>query len=113
VLREWLGHYFWQGVDAVLLLDNDSKDEWREVAREFPRTTSRLAPRRHKQEEQYNQLAVPWLYDMDIAIVIVVDLDEFLFSRDGRSLQEVRRGRGATSRRPSPRPTLLSRTLTK
>ena len=89
VLREWLEHYFWQGVDAVLLLDNGSTDAWREIARDFPRTASLAAPRRHAQEAQYNSLAVPWLYENDIAVVVVVDLDEFLFSRDERSLQEV------------------------
>jgi hypothetical protein len=89
ILREWLAHYFWQGVDAVLLLDNGSADAWRDVAREFPRTHSLLAPRRHKQEEQYNSIATAWLFDNEIAVAIVVDLDEFLFSRDERSLQEV------------------------
>ena len=91
VLHEWLEHYFWQGADAVLLLDNGSTDgeAWREAARSFPRAESLAAPRRHAQEAQYNELAVPWLYERNIAVAIVVDLDEFLFSRDERSLQEV------------------------
>ena len=91
VLREWLEHYFWQGVDAVLLLDNGSSEgeAWREAARGFPRAESIAAPRRHAQEAQYNELAVPWLYERGIALAVVVDLDEFLFSRDERSLQEV------------------------
>ena len=89
VLREWLEHYFWQGVDAILLLDNGSTDAWRDVLRDFPRAEHLAAPRRHAQEAQYNELAVPWLYERGIALVIVVDLDEFLFSRDERSLQEV------------------------
>lgn len=90
ILREWIEHYLWQGVDAVLLLDNDSTDGWRKVVTEFSQQVHVIsAPLRHRQELQYNELACPWLYENSIDIVIVVDLDEFLFSQDERSLQEV------------------------
>ncbi len=91
ILREWLSHYLWQGADAVLLLDNGSTDAWREVVAGFParRVEALPAPKRHRQEAQYNELARPWLLERRIDVVIVVDLDEFLFSRDERSLQEV------------------------
>ena len=89
VLREWLEHYFWQGADAVLLMDNGSTDDVASILNDFPRVEVISAPRRHSQERQYNEIAAPWLRLNNISVVIVVDLDEFLFSRDERSLQEV------------------------
>ena len=34
-IREWVEHYVWQGVDTILLLDNNSTDDWRSKIRDF------------------------------------------------------------------------------
>ena len=87
-LDEWLQHYLSNGVDAVLLLDNGSDDESVAIALRFaPRVHVHPAPRRHYQERYYNELAVPWLSEQAIDILAVLDVDEFLFSRDGRPLK--------------------------
>jgi hypothetical protein len=86
-LREWVEHYAWQGADAILLLDNGSRDDWRAALRGL---AARLggagvelavlsAPARHAQERHYNELALPWLEARGVEFAAVVDIDEFLF----------------------------------
>ena len=87
-MREWLDHYMWQGIDAILLLDNGSTDNWKPIVEEYSRVTVQDAPLRHYQA-QYYQESLSWLRDNKIEIAIFVDLDEFIFSLDGRSLQEI------------------------
>ena len=34
-MREWLSHYKWQGIDRILLMDNNSTDDWRPALKGF------------------------------------------------------------------------------
>jgi len=87
-MREWLDHYMWQGIDTILLLDNGSTDNWEPIVKEYNRVTVHEAPLRHYQAQYYDE-SISWLRENKIDIAIFADLDEFIFSLDGRSLQEV------------------------
>lgn len=88
-MREWLSHYKWQGVDSVLLLDNNSTDGWREQFKGFE-SFAEVVPvaKDNAQTEHYNTVGKPWLAKNNIDIVCVVDLDEFVFGTDGKSLKQ-------------------------
>jgi len=87
-MREWLDHYMWQGIDTILLLDNGSTDNWKPIVEGNNRVTVQDAPMRHYQAQYYDE-CLSWLRENKIDIEIFADLDEFIFSLDGRSLQEV------------------------
>jgi len=87
-LREWLDHYTWQGFDSILLLDNGSSDNWKPIVQEYNQVTVRDAPLLYHQKQYYEE-SFSWLYDKKIEIAIFADLDEYIFSLDGRSLQEI------------------------
>ena len=79
-LREWLQHYLWQGVDIVLLLDNGSTDGWQAAVAEFgARVVVLPAPEAHAQELLYNEVGRPWLEARGVSLVLVADVDEFLW----------------------------------
>jgi len=86
-MREWLDHYMWQGIDAILLLDNGSTDNWKSIVQKFKRVTVRDAPLLYYQKQYYEE-SLSWLQDERIDIAVFADLDEYFFSLDGRSLQE-------------------------
>jgi len=29
-IHEWIEHYQWQGIDEILLINNDSTDDWKD-----------------------------------------------------------------------------------
>lgn len=79
-IREWVAHYRWQGVSAVLLLDNGSTDAWLAQLDGFEGFVTVLnAPRMHSQKTQYNSLGIPWLLARGCEFVGVLDLDEFAY----------------------------------
>jgi hypothetical protein len=89
IIREWVEHYKWQGVDHILLLDNNSTDDYKSKLVGFESFITVLpAPKLHAQLEQYNTIALPWLREYGADIVVVVDLDEYLFGKDRRTLRE-------------------------
>jgi hypothetical protein len=47
------------------------------------------APIKHGQELQYNTLALPWLERNSFEFAAILDLDEFIFSKDGRCVKDV------------------------
>ena len=82
VLPEWLRHYSQQGVDAIILLDNGSTDPFDATPPPGGMTVEVLpAPARHAQAPQYTKIGLPRLVALGIDIVLVVDLDEFAFSK--------------------------------
>jgi len=87
-IREWLEHYTWQGIDAILLLDNGSTDNWKPIVQEYIQITVRYAPLLHHQKQYYEE-SLSWLHAEKIDIAIFADLDEYIFSLDGRSLKEI------------------------
>jgi hypothetical protein len=88
-IREWIEHYKWQGVDEILLLDNNSSDDWRhKIVGLENNVTIMSAPRDHVQTENYVNLGLPWLKANGVQVVAILDLDEYMFGTDGRTLKE-------------------------
>jgi hypothetical protein len=83
VLKEWLDHYLREGVDTFLLINNNSTDDYQTILEPYIKSGSVLLKNSKKQNAQI-ELYNTWLpeakkYDW----VIVVDLDEFIYSRNG------------------------------
>jgi len=87
-IREWVDHYKWQGADYILLLDNNSTDGGADLVKDIEGVTILPAPAMNSQEPTYNAVGLPWLREKNIDILMIVDLDEFVFSTDGRPLKE-------------------------
>jgi len=89
-IREWIEHYLWQGLDTILLLDNDSTDNWKESIKGLEdKVTVLPAPGKHKQNEHYNNIGMPWLKEQGVTILAILDMDEFMFVKDGRRLKDL------------------------
>jgi GR25 family glycosyltransferase involved in LPS biosynthesis len=88
-IREWLEHYKWQGVDKVLLLNNNSTDDWKEQVKGFDDFVTVLdAHKNGAQTEHYEKLGIPWLHANNIDVVTFVDIDEFMFGTGGKNLKQ-------------------------
>ncbi len=88
-LREWVDHYRWQGADGILLLNNNSTDDWQTALKGTDDLVEvKDAPKDHAQNYNYITLATHWLKDNNIQMVAILDLDEFLFGTDGKSAKE-------------------------
>jgi glycosyltransferase involved in cell wall biosynthesis len=90
-IAEWIEHYLWQGADVILLLDNNSTDNYREQIAKFEPSKVVVLPAKKEfaQEEHYSILGLNWLRDNSIDIVAVLDLDEYMYSKDGTQLKTV------------------------
>lgn len=83
ILKEWLEHYLNEGVDTFFLIDNDSSDDYKPILE--PYLTSKQvflmkSKKKNAQVELYNK----WLPEAKkFDWVIVVDLDEFVYARNG------------------------------
>lgn len=87
-IREWVEHYKWQGADYILLLDNNSTDGGADLVKDIEGVTVLPAPLKNAQEKSYNEVGLPWLREKGADLLIIVDLDEFVFSHDGKSLKD-------------------------
>jgi hypothetical protein len=89
VIREWLEHYKWQGVDHVLLLNNNSTDKWeKEIEGLQSFVTVLPATKDFAQKEHYNTIGKKWLDENGADIVGIFDIDEFVFGKNGKTLKE-------------------------
>ena len=89
VMREWIDHYKWQGIDLIFLINNDSDDGWQSITKDYPGfVTVEDMPGRHIQLEGYNKKGLPFLRKHGVDVVVVVDMDEYLFGKDGKNLKE-------------------------
>jgi hypothetical protein len=83
ILKEWLEHYVHEGVDTFLLIDNDSTDNYRPILEPYLHSKQVFlieSTKKNAQIELYNQ----WLSEAKkFDWVIVVDLDEFIYARNG------------------------------
>lgn len=87
-IREWVQHYKWQGVNHILLLDNNSTDNWRNALDGYESFVTVIpAPEPHAQTKHYNTIALPWLKAHNYDVAGIVDLDEYAFGLPGRSLR--------------------------
>jgi hypothetical protein len=88
-IREWVDHYKWMGADLILLLDNNSDDGGADLVKGVEGVTVIPYTVANSQEKGYNDIGLPWLRKNNVDILIIVDLDEFVFSTDGRRLKDV------------------------
>jgi len=82
ILQEWLEHYFMEGVDHIYLIDNGSEDQPQRILAPYVREGTveyHVDPRPHMQTGHYNSYLDQ--VKRDAEWVIVVDLDEFIYSR--------------------------------
>lgn len=88
VIREWVEHYLWQGADHIIMLNNGSTDNFREQLSGFDERVIVIdAPEQHAQVKNYNEIGLPEIKKRNISMLAVVDVDEFLFSKDRRNLK--------------------------
>jgi hypothetical protein len=79
-MHEWLSHYFWQGADMIVLLDNNSTDMGPMIAKKFSNVSVIYCPKNNAQVENY-YLGYLELVRHNVDYVAVLDLDEFLFGK--------------------------------
>ena len=89
-IAEWVEHYLWQGADMILLLNNNSNDDWEKALEKFDKTKVVILPaeKLYAQSEHYSGTGIKWLRDNAIDIVSILDIDEYLFCKDGTPLKE-------------------------
>lgn len=81
-INEWLAHYRKEGVNAFFLIDNGSTDNFNIT--DMRGVTLKLDKKRHSQGELYTSFLN---YLRGYQYVVVVDLDEFMFSKHGTLLE--------------------------
>jgi hypothetical protein len=81
ILEEWLNHYINQGVEHFYLIDNGSTDNYKNILLKFNNVTCITDDEKYKQSEHYNKYLST--IKSSSKWVIVVDLDEFIYARNG------------------------------
>ena len=83
ILKEWIDHYLREGVDTFFLTNNNSTDDYQTILEPYIKSGHVFLKHSKKQNAQfeiYNEY-LPKVKKYDW--VIVVDLDEFIYSRNG------------------------------
>jgi len=89
ILREWIEHYKWQGMDMIVLLNNDSTDDWQSIVKDYPDLVfSRDCPGKYIQLQSYNTIGLPLLREHKVDVLAILDIDEYMFGTDGKNLNE-------------------------
>jgi hypothetical protein len=89
VMREWIEHYKWQGVDIILLLNNNSDDDWQSIVKDYEGfVVVKDAPKKHAQLVYITEIGVPFLKENGVDVFVMVDFDEYFFGRDGKLLKD-------------------------
>jgi hypothetical protein len=89
ILKEWIEHYKWQGADAIVLLNNDSTDDWKSITDQFEGlVVAKDVPGKHVQLKAYNETGLPIMKEKGIDVLLVADIDEYYFGRDGRLIKD-------------------------
>ena len=84
ILNEWIEHYIKEGVDVFCLIDNGSTDNYIDKIQKYinnGKVILNIDNALYKQAELYNKYYLDYCKTFDW--VIVVDLDEFMYSRNG------------------------------
>lgn len=90
ILREWLEHYLWQGVDHIFLFDNDSSDRPEGCISGLGSfVTIQKKPGRLNQNKMFNQAF--GLHGKTSEWVIFCDADEFWFGHRQRLVDVIRK----------------------
>jgi glycosyltransferase involved in cell wall biosynthesis len=92
VLKEFIDHHIWQGIDHFYLIDNASTDDYQSIIRNYTNITILNEPRLSNQKmvcedgpqiSSYNKalkhVTTDWVY--------VCDLDEFVYGPSGYTLK--------------------------
>jgi glycosyltransferase involved in cell wall biosynthesis len=83
ILEEWIEHYLKQGVDRIFLTDNGSTDQYMHILEKYiseRKVSLNINDTKHAQIEHLNHFFDEIkTYDW----VIVCDLDEFIYARNG------------------------------
>ena len=80
VIKEWLDHYIWQGVEHFYLIDNDSNDNYLEIIQPYLDSgliTLYNLPEKYKQIKHYNTIFNQIKTEMEW--LAIIDIDEYLF----------------------------------
>lgn len=80
IVNEWLQHYVNEGVKHFYLIDNDSTDNFT-IDSKFSDKITLFNRSGRYQEKHYNECVLPLKHEF--RYLIVVDLDEFMFSVKG------------------------------
>ncbi|MEP1198400.1 MAG: glycosyltransferase family 2 protein [Hyphomicrobiales bacterium] len=91
-IEEWLDHYFWLGIDQIYLIDNASTDNTIDLARGHTRANDIQIislPKQHNQRRHYAKAIRKCKIKRDCEWLMISDLDEFWFVKDGRKISEV------------------------
>ena len=91
ILQEWIDHYLWQGADKIILIDNGSSDASMEIAKSNQRggkVECISRPQRHNQANHYRHAIHTFRLREKYEWLLIADLDEFWFCRDGSLVGE-------------------------
>lgn len=92
ILLEWLRHYISQGVEHFILIDNGSTDGAKDILSPFIREglcTYIYDESRHDQIGKYNSYMLPFAKEhYPEAWLAIVDLDEVMYGRKGKTLKQ-------------------------
>ena len=90
-IDEWIQHYLWQGVDKIILIDNGSTDSSPERIKSWAqdkRISYISLARPYRQREHYWSAIKRFGVREKWKWLLIADLDEFWFSKDGKPLKE-------------------------
>jgi len=89
VLKEWIDHYLWQGADVIVLLNNNSSDNFRQITDQYKDKVFVLdAPKNHAQPDNYNLIGLPELKKHKVDVMAILDIDEYMFGTDGKNMKQ-------------------------
>jgi len=86
VLNEWIDHYLQEGADHIFMVDNGSDDHYQIEERFLSRISVFVRETRHSQIQ--NGRDILSIIRRDYEWVLVVDLDEFAYTRHYPSLRD-------------------------
>lgn len=90
-VEEWVRHYLWQGADKIILIDNGSTDSSPEQIKSLAkdkRISYICLERPYRQREHYWSAIKRFGIRDKWKWLLIADLDEFWFSKDGKPIKE-------------------------
>lgn len=85
ILVEWLRHYLYHGIERFYLIDNDSNDDPKSIAKEFDSRIKWFAVSGNGTQQKSYDYVFP---QVNAKWALIVDLDEFVYSPDGYSIPQ-------------------------
>ena len=94
ILQEWIDHYLWQGADKIVLIDNGSSDDSIAIAKANHRggkVECISRPQKYNQKGHYHHAIRTLDLCNKYEWLLIADLDEFWFCKDGSLVSEALR----------------------